>query len=164
MTVNKIFPKHFSNSYSRFLSSQNEPYSSYTKKISRLEQDLFHPFLALHYQNIYLSKERQNRIHRLIFYCLSFLFFFFAICIYLKTTNYACCLYFGQGKWIKDVVNVACLSLSILNFGIGYLAHPHKDALRYLVKKIEKELNRPVNHLQAEINLIFKSLTKKAYP
>ncbi|CUI17043.1 Conserved hypothetical membrane protein [Candidatus Protochlamydia naegleriophila] len=148
-------------SYSRFLtcSPQNDLFNKKSEPL--LDIDFFRRSIALHYQHVYNFRKRQNTAYRIIFFGLSMLFFFLFIGIYFKTANYACGLYFGQCDIVKNCVDGSCLLLSAFTFALGYLTHPDKEALRYLVKKVKKELNSPTHQVRIELNMIFKNLVSE---
>lgn len=148
-------------SYSRFLTTCGQHANLLNKNDALLDIDFFRRSIALHYQHVYNFRKKQNTAYRFIFFTFSLLFFFLFIGIYFKTANYTCGLYFGQCDIVKNCVDGSCLLLSALTFALGYLTHPDKEALRYLVKKVKKELNSPTHQLRIELNMIFKNLVNE---
>jgi len=51
--------------------------------------------------------------------------------------------------------------LSAGAFALGYLIHPEKEAIKYIAKKVERDLHNPAKHSQIEFNAIFSNLTKR---
>jgi hypothetical protein len=96
----------------------------------------------------------------LIFYAFSGLFFIFGIVIFFKTVNPACGLYFIDCSLIKNWINLLCVLFSTGAFAVGYLIHPEKEAIKYLVKKVERELHAPARRIQIEFNAIVADLSR----
>lgn len=137
-------------SYSQFL--QQHQFSRVSSSSETLvDVDFFRRSISLHYQHLYTYQKRQNGIYRAIFFGFSLLFLIFSFLIYFKTVNFTCGFYLGQCLSIKNYLNTGCLLLAGVAFGIGYLIEPEKEALSYLVRKVENDMHHPVGQLKLDI-------------
>ncbi|WP_068467940.1 hypothetical protein [Candidatus Protochlamydia phocaeensis] len=160
MTDKRIFfnPSH-SISYSKFLHTYRHAHPLKQEKTETIvDIDFFRRSISLHYHYVYTFKRRQHKAYRIIFFGFALLFFILSIFIYFKTANYACTLYFSQGDLMKNCIDALCLLLAFAAFGMGYTTNPDKEALRFIVKKVEKELRNPAKHVHIELNDLFKHL------
>ncbi|MBA3722365.1 MAG: hypothetical protein H0W88_08180 [Parachlamydiaceae bacterium] len=151
---NQIF-NFVSNSYSKFLNY------SHINTVSQTESTFSYPnneFLnqssSLHHQ-IYLTQKKQARLHKIIFFGLSFIFFTLAAIVFFNTTNWACSLYFSNCAFIKAAIYTLCLLLSSFTFSIGYFAKPERDTAYYLFHKMERKLKGLYKKRRSEIGFLF---------
>jgi uncharacterized membrane protein YbhN (UPF0104 family) len=156
----KMLFKASSTSYSQFLQSK-EPHihclSAPTDASVGIE--FFRRSVSLHYQHVYATKKWQNWLYRFIFFSFGILFLVLGTIIFFKTANFACGFYFSNCAIVKNCINITCLLLACGAFAFGYKIHPEKEAIRYLVGKVERELNSPAKQLQIEFNAIFANLS-----
>lgn len=151
--------KDVSTSYSQFLQSKEHRAQLLTESTdSGIDNELFKRSVFLNYQYLYVTKRWQNWLYRLIFFGFSFLFIFLAWMIFTQTTNYTCGIYFKNCFLLKNWVNFISFILAAGSFMIGYKIHPEKDAIQYLVGKVEKELKSPAKQLQIEFHAFFAKL------
>jgi hypothetical protein len=115
--------------------------------------------ISLDYHHVYNFKKYQYKVYQFIFFGFSMLFFILSFFIYFKTTNYISTLYFKNSELIKTCVDALCLFLAFTSFGLGYATNPDKEVLPFLIKKVKKELNKPVKKFKVEINSLFENLT-----
>lgn len=149
-----------STSYSQFMQSKNpEIHCVSEPAASSVDIDFFRRSVSLHYQHVYASKKWQNTFYRLIFYGFSFLFFLLGLIIFFKSTNPVCGLYLGNCSIIKNWVNFLCVLPASGSFTLGYKIHPEKEAIKYLVKKVENELSGPAKQIQIEFSAIVSNLS-----
>lgn len=149
-------------SYSRFLQSK-EPHIHYlTKARGPIDIEFFRQSISLHYQHAYATNKWQNWVYRFIFLALGLLFLVLSAIIFFKTVNFACGFYFKNCTLVKNSINLLCLLLSGSAFAIGYKIQPEKDAIQYLIGKVERELNYPAKHLQIEFNAIISNLSHES--
>jgi hypothetical protein len=146
-------------SYSRFLQTKEPHVHSLTEARDSIDIDFFRRSISLHYQHAYATKKWHNWIYRFIFFGLGILFLVLGAIIYFKTINFACGFYFKNCMLVKNGVNTLCLLLAGSSFGIGYKIHPERDAIHYLIGKVERELDHPAKHLQIEFNAIISNLS-----
>lgn len=153
-------------SYSQFLRSEKKEHSFLhhfrylaESRDSSIDMEFFKRSISLHYQHVYAAKKWQNWCYRCIFFIFGLLFLVLAGIIFFKTTNFACGLYFKNCFLLKNCINIFCLFLAGGAFAIGYQIHPEKEAMQYLVGKVERELNSPAKHLQIEFNAIIANLS-----
>lgn len=164
MVVDKTVFKASPISYSRFLRSQESRIHclSEIKESSEIKDSIdiefFRRSISLHYQHAYASKKWQNWIYRFIFFGIGLLFLAMGAIIFFKTVNFACGFYFKNCALVKNSINTFCLLMASGAFVIGYKIHPEKDAMQYLIGKVEKELTQPAKHLQIEFSAIISNL------
>lgn len=157
----KIIKKMFNNnsvSYSQFL-HHPRVHSLTESPEGVVDSEFFKRSVSLHYQHAYAAKKWQNWVYRLLFFGFSLLFVMLGALIYSKTTNFTCGFYVSNCGMIKNFVNMSCFFLAAGALTIGYKIHPEKDAIRYLVGKVEKELNHPTKQLQIEFSAIFRNFS-----
>ncbi|MFI0434490.1 MAG: hypothetical protein ACH350_02025 [Parachlamydiaceae bacterium] len=145
-------------SYTRFLPSSSLS-RSLDQSTEKMDADFFKRSISLHYQHAYASKKWQNWIYRIIFFGFGFLFLLLSAIIFHKTSNFSCSIYFKNCLFVKNSINILCLLLAGGAFIVGYKMHPKKEAIQYLIGKIERELNQPAKHLQIEFNAIISNLS-----
>lgn len=126
-----------------------------------MDIEFFKQTISLHYQHVYASKKWQNWFYRLFFFLLGVLFLILGLAIASQTVNFACSIYFRNCEMIKMCIEIFCFFLSASAFIIGWLIHPEKDAMQYLMKKIEKELDYPTKDLQMEYHAIISNLSQE---
>jgi hypothetical protein len=150
-------------SYSQFLPSKEkhiqhlkDPHSI---SLESADIEFFRRSITLHYRHVYARKKWQNAIYRLIFFSFGLFFLALGTLIFFKTTNYMYGLYFADSGVIKNSVNLCCILFAAGAFGFGYKIHPEKEAIRFLVGKVEKELNCADKQLQIESKAIFANLS-----
>jgi hypothetical protein len=160
MMFDKKLFKNSSFSYSQFLQSKN-PHVHYLSEAtdSSVDIEFFKRSLTLHYQYIYVTEKRHNWIYRSIFFGFSLLFFVLAILIFFKTVNFACGVYFKDSLLVKNCINSLCFALAGGSFFIGYKIHPEKDAMQYLMGKVQRDWNDPAKHLHIEFNTLMANLS-----
>jgi hypothetical protein len=149
-------------SYSKFLQSKEDRihvHALTTVKDPAVDVEFFRRSISLHYQHVYATKKWQNGIYRFIFFGFGLLFLAFAAIIFFKTVNFTCGIYFKDCALVKNYINVICLFLAGCAFITGYKIHPEKDAMHYLIGKVEREGNCPEKHLQIEFNAIIANLS-----
>ena len=156
--LDKTLFKASSISYSHFLQSKESHKHYVTETKESVDIDFFRRSISLHYQHAYATQKWQNWIYRLIFFAFGLLFLILGAIIFFKTANFACGIYFKNCTLVKNSVNTLCLFLSLGAFAIGYHIHPKKEAIQYLIGKVERELNYPAKHLQIEFNAIISNL------
>ena len=158
----KVMFKASSTSYSQFLESKEQHMRHLNQSHSvSVDIEFFRRSISLHYQHLYATKKLQNMFYRSLFFGFGLLFLALGTIIFFKTTNYACGLYFANCGMIKNCINFCCLMLAAGAFAFGYKIHPEKEAIRFLVSKVEKEFNSPAKHLQIEFNAIFANLSNE---
>lgn len=151
---------HHSTSYSKFLNSKEPHFHCLTDHAVSVDIEFFRRSISLHYQHVYAAQKWQNHFYRCLFYGLGLIFLVLGILIFFKTTNYMCGVVFKHyGIWIKNGINLTCLMMASGSFFAGYKIHPEKEAIRHLVRKVERELNAPTKELQIEFNAIFANLS-----
>lgn len=156
--LDKSLLKSTSTSYSQFLQTRHHVHCMTE---SPVDNHFFKRSISLHYQHLYAAKKWQNSFYRIAFYTFSAFFCILSIMIFFKTTNPTCSQYLVHCSIIKNWVNLLCILLSTGAFALGYLIHPEKDAIKYIVKKVERELNSPAKHIQIEFNAIISNLSKR---
>ncbi len=154
--------KEASISYSQFLQAKETHIHSLTEPTSdSVDIEFFRRSVSLHYQHVYATKKWQNWLYRFIFFAFGLLFLMLGTLIFFKTTNYACGLYFKNCVMVKNCINFLCVLLAGGAFAMGYQIHPEKEAIRYLVGKVERELKNPAKQIQIEFNAIFANLSSQ---
>lgn len=146
-----------STSYSQFLQTKPMLFASSDNRKSPIDIDFFKRAVSL--QHFYAATKRQNFVYRFIFFGFSFLFTVFGLMIFFKTANPLCSLTFGDGYFVKNLVNLFCILLSGGAFVLGYKIHPEKEAIKHLVKKVESELRAPAKQIQIEFHAIMANLS-----
>lgn len=150
MTRNKI-------SYSQFLQQHQFSHLSPSNE-TLVDVDFFRRSISLHYQHLYTHQKWQNGVYRAIFFGFSLLFLIFSLLIYFKTVNFTCGFYLDQCISIKNYLNIGCLLFAGGAFGIGYLIKPEKEALSYLVRKVENDMHHPVGQLKLDLFSVISCL------
>jgi hypothetical protein len=110
-------------------------------KDTSIDIEFFRQSISLHYQHLYVKKKWQNWIYRFIFFSFSLMFLILGIIIFYKTANFACGYYFKDCVMVKNCINFVCLLLAGGAFIMGYKIHPEKEAIHYLISKVNTELN-----------------------
>lgn len=158
--LGKTLFKASSTSYSQFLQKGQQHIHCLTKPTDdTLDIEFFRRSVSLHYQHVYATKKWQNWFYRFIFFGFALLFSILGVIIFFKTANHACGLYFSDCGTVKNCINFSCFLLAVGAFVFGYKIHPEKEAIRYLVGKVERELKSPAKQLQMEFNAIFANLS-----
>lgn len=154
-------------SYSRFLQSK-EPriqcltgVRESTDVKDSIDIEFFRRSISLHYQHAYASQKWQNWMYRAIFFGIGLLFLAMGTIIFFKTVNFACGFYFKNCSLVKNSINTLCLLMATGAFAVGYKIHPEKEAMQYLIGKVEREFTQPAKHLQIEFNAIISNLSHK---
>ncbi len=157
----KILFKTAPISYSRFLKSKQSKETHVhwlTEAKETVDIEFFRQSISLHYQHAYATKKWQNWVYRFVFFSFGLLFLLLSGIIFFKTVNFACGFYFKNCLVVKNCINSFCILLSGGAFTAGYSIHPEKEAIQYLIGKVEKELSHPAKHLQIEFNAIISNL------
>jgi hypothetical protein len=149
-------------SYSRFLQSKEFHVHCLTDARESVDIAFFRRSISFHYQHAYAKKKWQNWVYRFIFFGFGLLFLVLGAMIFFKTVNFACGFYIKNCTLVKNGINLLCLLLAGGAFAIGYKIHPEKDAIQYLMGKVERELTHPAKHLQIEFNAIISNLTPES--
>lgn len=127
-----------------------------------METNFIKHSISFHYQHIYARQKRKNWIYRITFFGLGCVFFTLGMIYLFKTTNFTCGMCFKHHSMlIKDAINLFCLALAGGSFACGYWIHPEKEAIRYLLNKIEKEMKAPKKNIQIEFNAVYSKLTEQ---
>ena len=129
--------------------------------LDTVDIEFFKRSVSLHYQHLYANKKWQSALYRFIFLSLGLLFLIMAGIIFFKTTNHACGFYFSQCDLLKKGLNMFCFLLAASSFTCSYYIHPEKEAIHYLIGKVEREINVPAKHLQIEFQAIFAHLAQE---
>lgn len=156
--LQRSFLKNSSISYSHFLQPKKTHIHHLTEARDCVDIEFFRRSISLHYQHVYASKKCQNWIYRLTFFCFGFLFLILSTIIFFKTVNFACSMYFKDSILVKNGVNALCFLLAGSSFGLGYKIHPEKEAIHFLMGKVERELQHPSKNLQLEFHAIISNL------
>jgi hypothetical protein len=148
-------------SYSQFLQSRGGHIHHLTEAKEAVDIEFFRRTLSMHYQNVYATKKWQNWLYRLLFFTFGLLFLVFGVIIFFKTANFACGFYFKNCLLVKNCIDVFCLLMAVGAFAIAYKIHPEKEAVHYLMGKVEKELKHPEKNLQVEFDAILSNLSQE---
>lgn len=162
MLRKKIF-KDAPVSYSHFLQSKEPHIHCLIEARESVDIEFFRRSISSHYQHVYAKKKWQNWAYRFIFFTLGLIFLTLGFIIFFKTTNFACGFYVKNCALVKNGVDCLCLLLAGGAFAIGYKIHPEKDAIQYLIGKVEKELTHPAKNLQIEFNAIMSNLSHESF-
>lgn len=161
MLEKKLLNKGSPVSYSHFLHPQNHSYTLLEEaRNASIDREIFKRSISQHYQQIYNTQKWKNWFYRCVFVGFGLLFIALGVAIFFKTINFACGFYFKNGDMLKNCLNIVCFFLAGIAFAIGYHTQPEKEAIQYLIDKIERNFHHPEKHLQIEFNTIIANISQ----
>jgi hypothetical protein len=129
-----------------------------------LDINFFKKSIFAYYQHIYKKEKNKNIFYRCVFFSLCFLFMGLGALILLKSPNFISGFYFrNHAGTMKGVMNMLCFFCAGIAFFSGYYIHPEKEAMQYLIGKVEREFKSPEKSLQMEFNHIFANLPEEMF-
>ena len=115
-------------------------------------------------KKIYKKEKNKNIFYRCVFFGLCFLFAGLGALILFKSPNFISGIYFkNHAATMKGVINMVCFLFAATAFFSGYYIHPEKEAMQFLIGKVERELKSPEKSLQMEFNSIFANLPEEMF-
>jgi hypothetical protein len=145
--------------FSKQITVQKNENSNHFLDISFFKRSIF-----AYYQHIYKKEKNKNIFYRCVFFGLCFLFAGLGALILFKSPNFISGIYFkNHASTMKGAMNMVCFLFAATAFFSGYYIHPEKEAMQFLIGKVERELKSPEKSLQMEFNSIFANLPEEMF-